>query len=333
MVVVVLASIPQVALETAQPMLLMVLINAIVAHDNARVWMGVGGLVALVPIYITGNFMFEFMASRVGASVSNDMRMAAFWRLQALSVAYHRGRARGDLLSRFSSDLDAVERAIATELPFAFSCVLSIALGVVLLFTVEWRLALVLCALLPLVIVGPRWLGARAGAASYERQRDAAAVMSTLEESITAHAVIKAFDLQGIMLADFGRRLSVLFRSTLRASLLGGLQGTSLSGSGSILLILAIVGGAALAVRGQLSVGGLVAIFDLLWFIVSNLHALSKVATPMQRAGGGMIRIQEVLDAQDEVADMAGATALPPFSHALAFHSVSYRYGDGSAGL
>jgi ATP-binding cassette subfamily B protein len=157
--------------------------------------------------------------------------------------------------------------------------------------------------------------------------------MTTLEESITAHAVIKAFDLQGIMLADFGRRLAVLFRSTLRASLLSGLQGTSLSGSGSILLILAIAGGAALAVRGQLSVGGLVAIFDLLWFIVANLHALSKVAAPMQRAGGGMIRIQEVLDAPDEVVDTAGATVLPPFSQAIVFHGVSYRYADASVGL
>src|SRR5262245_62747695 len=178
MVVVVLASIPQVALETAQPMLLMVLINAIVAHDNARVWMGVGGLVALVPIYITGNFMFEFMASRVGANVSNDLRIAAFWRLQALSVGYHRGRSRGDLLSRFSSDLDAVERTIVTEFPFALSCLLSITVGILLLLVVEWRLGLVLCALLPLVVLGPRWLGERASRASRQRQDDAAAVRS-----------------------------------------------------------------------------------------------------------------------------------------------------------
>ena len=78
------------------------------------------------------------------------------------------------------------------------SCLLTIVVGVVLLLVVEWRLALVLCALLPMVIVGPRWLGARASRASYERQRDAAAVMSATEESLAAHAVIKAFDLQGI---------------------------------------------------------------------------------------------------------------------------------------
>ena len=74
-----------------------------------------------------------------------------------------------------------------------------------LLLVVEWRLALVLCALMPMVIVGPRWLATRASQASYERQRDAAAVMSATEESIAAHSVIKAFDLQGTMLAGFGR--------------------------------------------------------------------------------------------------------------------------------
>lgn len=83
-------------------------------------------------------------------------RVAGFWRLLALSVSYHRGRPRGDLLSRFNSDLDAVELAVSTELPFAVSCLLAIMVGVALLLTVEWRLALVLCALLPMVILQQR---------------------------------------------------------------------------------------------------------------------------------------------------------------------------------
>jgi ATP-binding cassette subfamily B protein len=331
MTVVVLASVPQVALETVQPMLLMVLINAIVAQNTPRVWTTVLGLVGLIPIYIIGNFLFEYMASRVGASVSNDMRMAAFWRLQVLSVAYHRGRSRGDLLSRFSSDLDAVERSVVTELPFALSCLLSITVGVALMLYVEWRLGLALCALLPLVVIGPRWLGERASQASYLRQRDAAVVMGALEESIAAHAVIKTFDLQGILIAGFGRKLATLYRSSVRASLLSGLQGTSISGSGSIVLILAISGGTALAVRGNLSVGGLVAVFDLLWYVVANLHALSKVLPPMQRASGGMARIQEVLDAREGVVDRTGAQPLPPLSDAIRFDNVSYGYGAAPA--
>ena len=330
MTLVVVASVPQVALETVQPMLLMVLIDAIVGRNTQRVWLAVLGLIGLIPVYVAGNFLGEYMAARVAASVSNDLRIAAFWRLQALSVSYHRGRPRGDLLSRFSSDLDAVELAVATEFPFALSCILAIVVGVVLLFTVEWRLALGLCALLPIVIVGPRWLGARASQASYERQRDVAAVMSATDESIAAHSVITAFDLQGIMLAHFGRRLSKLFRSTVRASLLSGLQGTSISGSGSILLIAAIAGGATLAVRGELSVGGLVAVIDLLWFVVANLQALSKVVPPMQRAAGGMVRIQEVLEAQQQVVDRVGAQPLPHFSQAILFNDVSFGYGSES---
>jgi ATP-binding cassette subfamily B protein len=333
MTIVVLASVPQVALETAQPMLLMVLIDAIVAEDATRVWWSVAGLIVLIPVYVAGNFLGEYMAARVGASVCNDLRIAGFWRLQALSVDYHRGRTRGDLLSRFSSDLDAVERAVATEIPFAWSCLLTIVVGVALLLFVEWRLALVLCGLLPMVIVGPRWLGARATQASYERQRDAAAVMSATEESIAAHSVIKAFDLQGIMLAGFGRRLARLHRSTVHASFLSGLQGTSISGSGSILLIVAIAGGAALSVRGELSVGGLVAVIDLLWFIVASLQALSTVVPPLQRAAGGMLRIQEVLEASEQIVDGPGARRLPPFSRAIEFHDVGFAYGQAPPAL
>jgi ATP-binding cassette, subfamily B, bacterial len=327
-IVVVCASVPQVALETVQPMLLMVLIDAIVGHDPPRVWRAVLALIGLIPIYVAGNFVGEYMAARVGASVCNDLRIAGFWRLQALSVDYHRGRTRGDLLSRFSSDLDAVERAVATEFPFAWSCLLTIAGGVVLLLVVEWRLALVLCALLPMVIIGPRWLATRASQASYARQRDAAAVMSATEESLAAHSVIKAFDLQGAMVADYGRHLVRLYRSTVQASWLSGLQATSISGSGSILLIVAISGGAALAVRGELSVGGLVAVIDLLWFMVASLQALSGVVPPLQRAAAGMARIQEVLDAPQQVGDMAGARPLPRVSQDIQLRNVTFGYDD-----
>ena len=142
MTLVCLASVPQVALETVQPMLLMVLIDAIVAQNTSRILLAVLGLVGLIPIYIAGNFLGAYIAARVGASVCNDLRLAVFWRLQALSVSYLRARSRGDLLSRMSSDLDAVERAVVTEVPFALSCLLTIVVGVVLLIFVEWRLGL-----------------------------------------------------------------------------------------------------------------------------------------------------------------------------------------------
>ena len=155
--------------------------------------------------------------------------------------------------------------------------------------------------------------------------------MSTLEESIAAHAVIKAFDLQGILLAGFGRKLATLFRSTVRASLLSGLQGTSISGSGSILLILAISGGAALAVRGQLSVGGLVAVFDLLWFIVANLHALSKVLPPMQRAPAAWPGFRKCSTHARRSSTRRARGRCPPFSDAIRFDGVSYGYGAAPA--
>ena len=331
--VAVLAGVPQVALETVQPMLLMVLIDAIVGRNVALVWGAALGLVGLIPIYVAGNFVGEYMAARVGASVANDLRIAGFWRLQALSVGYHRGKTRGDLLSRFSSDLDGVERAIATEFPFAWACLLTILIGVGLLLVLEWRLAVALCTLMPMVIIGPRWLATRASRASYQRQRDAAAVMSAIEESLAAHSVIKAFDLQGTMLAGYGRRLATLHRSTVHASWLSGLQAASISGSGSILLIIAITGGAWLAVRGELSVGELVGVIDLLWFMIGSLQALASVVPPLQRAAGGMARIQEVLDAPEEVPERPGARPLPRLASAIELRDVSFAYGASAPAL
>ena len=291
------ASVPQVALETVQPLLLMVLINAIVAHDTRQVWMTVLGLIGLIPTYIAGNFLFEYVAARVGASVSNDLRIAAFWRLQALSVGYHRGRsARRSALPRFSSDLDAVERTIVTEFPFALVPSQHHRGRHPAAFVVEWRLGLALRALLPMVVLGPRWLGERASRASCERQQDAADVMSSLEEaSRRTRSSRRSISRASCSPASAGS-WRCCHRSTVRASLLSGLQGTSISGSGSILLISRSPEAPRSPFAASCRSGGLVAIIDLLWFIVANLHALSKVLRRCGVRRGGMIRIQEVLD-------------------------------------
>ena len=150
--------------------------------------------------------------------------------------------------------------------------------------------------------------------------------MSATEESLAAHSVIKAFDLQGTMLAGYGRRLAKLYRSTVHASWLSGLQAASISGSGSSLLIIAITGGAVLAVRGELSVGGLVGVIDLLWFMIGNLQSLAGVLPPLQRSAAGMARIQEVLDAPEEMAEKPGARPLPRFAGAIELRNVSFAY-------
>jgi len=329
MLLAVVGKLPSVALETVQPILLMVLIDALVAGNRPRVWLTALGLMALIPLYVLGNFMSGYAAARTGAGVVNDLRVALFERLQDLSLSHFAARQSGDLLSRFTSDLDAVERGLVVEVPFGISCALTILVGGALLFTVQWHLALALVVILPVVTLGPRLLSARADRASDERQQDAAHVVNLVEENIAIQPLIKVFGLRQHAVDGFRAQLGRLFKSSVKASFLSSLQGSSMNASGSILLMVAIAGGTVLAARGQLSVGGLVAVIDLLWFVVASLEALAEVVPPLQRASTGMQRIEQILGQRPEVVDAPDAHTLAPFTRDIVFSNVGFGYRRG----
>jgi ATP-binding cassette subfamily B protein len=328
---------PEVALETIQPLFLMLLIDRAIAPGNYQLLIIIiSALFGLLLAYALSRLANLYFTTLVGAKVLNSLRLKVFEVLQNLTASFYNRRKTGDILSRFSSDLDAVDNAIVIELPFAVSCILTIVVGSILMIIIEWRIAMPILVLLPIINLGPRLLGPRTNKANYRRQQDAAMVLSMVEEDIAAQSVIKVFALQKLMVDRFKVGLEQLFRSTIRASLLGGIQGATMTASGHSMLILAIAVGAFLAVRRDLSIGALVAIFELLWFVTSSVQELAGVFPQLQRAAAGWYRINELLDEEPEVVDAEDATPLPPFSREILFQDVSFSYtgsGDNLNGI
>ena len=111
---------PEVALETVQPLLLMLLIDHAIAPGNYQLLIIiVGALLGLLLAYALSQLANLYLAALVGAKVLNGLRFVLFERLQSLSVSFYNRRKTGDILSRFTSDLDAVDNALVGALPYA----------------------------------------------------------------------------------------------------------------------------------------------------------------------------------------------------------------------
>jgi len=147
-----------------------------------------------------------------------------------------------------------------------------------------------------------------------------------MHENIAAQLVVRAFGLQGLMRSRFAGDLGGLARATARAGLQSGLLTASMTASGYALLAFAMGGATFLALRGALTVGSVIAVFELLWFMISAVQQLSNVVEPFQRAAAGMRRVQELLDQKPEVAERPGAAPLPPLSGAIRFASVDFAF-------
>lgn len=315
---VLLTQLPSVAFVTVQPLLLRGLIDDAILAGNGRLAVFfLAGIVALLAANAAGDFANQYLVARTGVRLMNDLRSRIFAHLQDLSVGFYARAETGDLMSRCTSDLDAVERALTVDLPPAVYTVLTIGIGGAILFFVEWRLALLVLALLPLVYGVHHGLAPRTDQASDRRQEDLGRVTGAVHESVAAQLVVKTFWLHERLRVQFQALLEQFARSTARAGLLGGMLAAAMTASSYSVLVTAMAVGTLLTLRGQLSVGSLIAFFELVWFIVSAVEQLAGVVPRFQQAAAGMRRVGELLAERPDAADATGAQPLPPLTHAI----------------
>jgi ATP-binding cassette subfamily B protein len=331
---IVLSQAPAAAFITLQPLLLRALLDDAIVPGNAPLAAQlIAGMVGLLLLHGLGDLANHYLVARVVSSVMTDLRLRIFTHLQRLSVGFYARSRAGDLLARFTTDLDGIERALADELPQAIYCVLTIAVGAGILVRIDWRLGVVLLAMLPVMRFLPRRLAPRAAAASDARQGAASRALASMHENIAAQLVVRAFGLQSLMRARFAEDLARLSQATTTAGLQSGVLAASMTASGYALLAFAMGAATYLALHGALTVGSVIAIFELLWFMISAVQQISNVVEPFQRAAAGLRRVQELLDQKPDVAERPGAAALPPLSGAIQFDGVDFTYAEGGSVL
>jgi ATP-binding cassette subfamily B protein len=293
---------------------------------SALAWV-MSGLLAAFLLYAVATALQERVAARVGTRVMNDLRLRMFEQVQRLGLPFYARSDAGDVVSRFATDLTVVETSIVRPLPVCLLNVLILSASALLLFWVEWRLALFTYAALPLGFVAPRLLGPRATASTRERQVEDGRVVGVVQESVAAHTVVTAFGLQRARLELFQRRLNALAGPSDAASFWGGMAGRGASLGVSLVQLIVVGVGAWLVIRGHLSAGALVSFVGLLLNVGTSVTPLTRLVPPLIHASGSLQRIDELLAERPAVAESPDAVSLPPLSREIRFEGVDLRAG------
>jgi ATP-binding cassette subfamily B protein len=290
-------------------------------------------LVHVVVLLVTGFVVASlaaaarlYLSAVIGAAMANAIRLQMFEKLQQLSPSFFARTPSGDLLSRFANDLAAVELAIVRAIPRAVLAGMQLCVTVVLLFLLDWRLTLITLLTLPLTLLGPKVLGARATAASYERKQDQARLSSLVQEQIAAQQLVRAFGLQAAGLSQLQEKLRTLGRSSTRADFLAYFCGTTTGMAVTLVQLLVVSGGAFLAFNGYLSIGSIVSFVSLLLILGRSLVDLSQAIPDWLQATGGMQRIDDLLAEPVQVADLPDAHVLGGVARELRFDDVVFGY-------
>jgi ATP-binding cassette subfamily B protein len=270
---------------------------------------------------------------QVRTALLRDLRWQMFCHLQRLSIGFYARTEAGDILARFSTDLAAIENALTAAIPWAILPGLQVIFSAVLLFTLEWRLALIAMLVFPLTLVGPKRFAPCAAVASYARKQHEASLMATLQEHLGTQVAIQAFGLQQHMRTHFARQLDTLVQSSLGIGFYSALVERSAGISILLLQVLVLGVGAVMAFRHQLSIGALVS-FEALFLTLSwSLSYVMQYVPSLVQAAGGTQRIAELLSEQPQVADAPGATPLPQLTQTITFEDVQFSYGGDRLNL
>jgi ATP-binding cassette subfamily B protein len=266
------------------------------------------------------------LAAWLGGRISFDLRAELYDRLQWLSLRYYDHHPTGALISRLTQDSGGVQDLLAFALPMVVSSVVQVIGVAIVLFVMNWKLAILALVPIPFLSMLSHSLWRRLRKAWHAFWYRWSGFHTTVNEALNRVKVTKAFSQQPTEIARFGDRNADLRNAAVWAEQTSGTMFPIMwlvVGSGSLLIWLF---GGMLAVRNEISPGSIVAFLGYVGMIQWPLNSLSQVAQWLSRSLTAAERVFEVLDAESDSEKTRGSVAPERLQGAVDFQGVSFGY-------
>ncbi len=312
------------------PQLLRLLIDEGIAELNmTRVWQVAGALVGVALVRGLFNFLQGYWSEVASQGVAYDLRNTIFEKLQKLSFSYHDRSQTGKLMTRMTSDVELVRHFVGRGALLLASAILMLLGTLAIMFWMNWKLALIVFLLMPVILVFFSVFIRRIMPVSLRVQKKLGALNTILQENLAGMRVVKAFaredyeteryQAQNVELLDENINMIKLFSTVFPLIFFIANLG-----------MVAVVWFGGLEVIGlRLTLGELVAFTGYLGFMLMPIFQMGMIGAMLSRAEASAQRIFEVVDARSEVEDRPGAIPLPALEGRVTFEEVSFRYVGG----
>ena len=321
-----------IAFDTVFPLGIKFLIDMAITPQDARMLgLIIAGLAALYLFSSLGALASDYLIASVTARLANALRLKMYEHLQNLPASFYSRMPSGDVLTRFSTDLNALEYSLKASVLPGFQYVLTVMVNILVLFLLDVRLSVVTLLLLPLSFILPKMLVDRATRLTLQRRGEEAGISSTVQESLQAHAVTRMFDLRRLLTAGFTRQVDKLSALATRADFITWSSNRA-AFAGQYLIQLLVIGiGGFQVFHHQLSVGSLVGFVALLNSLAATVNLAAYAIAGLVPAVPSLERIEELLKETPQVNDHP-AVSLPSFNQQVCFENISFSY-PGSQGM
>ncbi|MGH9398302.1 MAG: ABC transporter ATP-binding protein [Terriglobia bacterium] len=307
------------------------LIFSTVGHDKLAILeLAAVAVLVIAAFGAICSYVEKYLITSVSQWIMHDLRRMLYFHIQRLSLAYHDQKQTGDLISRVTGDIGAIQTFIASGLLGVFINCLTIVGMVAVMFYISWRFTLIALSVVPVLAAVVYTYTRRIKKTSRAVRKKQGEIVSVMEEVLNSIRVVKAFaredyeqrrleeeSLEGVDLALRARSLKAELAPLVAVIVAVG-------------TCLVLWFGGRMALSGALSAGLLVVFIMYLAKMYKPMQALSKMTDTYSKAAVGYERIQEVLATERELQGARGGRRAPRFRGNIEFESVNFGYADGA---
>lgn len=277
------------------------------------------------------NYLRMYLLGRVGEGVVADLRRRVFGHLLGLSVRFFEDRKTGEITSRLTADIATLQGAVSLQLAQFVNQGVTLVGGVAVLLYLEWRLTLLMLAIVPALVVAAAFFSRGLRRASTAFQDDLANANAAANEAITSIRVVKSFTAEAWESKRYAGAIDRSFQSAMRRVRLRSMFVPAVILSMSAGLALVLWYGGRLALSGDLQSGDLVAFLLITVFVAGSIGTFTDLYAQLQQAVGASQRIFELLDEVSDVPEPASPKTLSGGRGEVRFEDVSFGYGRGGS--
>ncbi|MBN8869684.1 MAG: ABC transporter ATP-binding protein [Solirubrobacterales bacterium] len=305
--------------------------TGIQAADISALNLTIAIFVIAVIVNAVTSWLQTWLVGWVGIRVLQDLREQVFKHIQRMSIGFFNRNRPGALISRMTNDIEALNQLISEGIVTLFANLLTLVGVVAIMLLLDWRLALVTFAVLPLLLITSLVFRKYSAGAFRETRERIAHVTAHLQETLSGVRVVRAFGQEDRHISRMtelneANRQANMKTVYLNASYFPATELLTAVGTAAILLF-----GGWQAIEGNIMIGVVVSFVGYLQLFFDPIQQLAQLYATYQQGMAALDKIFTLLDTEAEIVDSPQAIKPPRLEGRITFEDVSFSYEDNGS--
>lgn len=297
--------------------------------DNGKYYTLVAICIILIVVVFFKN-LFTFLSAvflnRVIYGVSRSMRKAIYHKILHLQLSFFSDEKKGDLMSRFTSDVREIELSIASSIRGAFKDPFYLIGYILALFYINASLSIFILIFLPISGAVIAFIGNGLKRKSKQGQQQGGILLSVLEETLSGLRIIKAFNAEDKVERSYEEKNNHLYRLFIRIYKRVDVASPISEFLGIVSTSVVLLYGGNMVINGTLEPDLFIGYIILFSQLISPAKSISKAIYESNRGIAALQRINEILEADTTIKDASNAVSIESFNKEIAYENVSFKY-------